>query len=78
MINLRPEGLSQPHISVVSPVYRAEGCIQELCRRLHAEVGAITSNYEIILVDDASPDRSWDAIVVEAQADAHVIGIRLL
>ena len=50
-----------PHISVVSPVYRAEGCVAELCRRLKLAIASITDNFEIILVEDRGPDNSWTA-----------------
>lgn len=66
-----------PHISVVSPVYRAEECVGELCRRLKSALGTLTEDYEIILVEDRSPDASWEAIEKEAAMDDRVRGIRL-
>ena len=49
----------RPFISVVSPVYMAERILPALCARLDAALSAITAHYEIILVCDGSPDRSW-------------------
>lgn len=66
-----------PHVSVVSPVYRAEACIGELCDRLKSTIGSITEDFEIILVDDRSPDNSWAAIQNESRKDFRVRGIRL-
>jgi dolichol-phosphate mannosyltransferase len=66
-----------PHISVVSPVYRAEGCVAELCRRLKLAVAPITEDFEIILIEDRGPDNSWAAIREEASKDVRVRGIRL-
>lgn len=66
-----------PLISVVSPVYRAEECVDELCRRLKAVLSAISEDYEIILVDDRSPDNSWQRIKNQADSDHRVRGIRL-
>jgi len=66
-----------PHLSVVSPVYRAEACIGELCDRLKSTVRSITEDFEIVLVDDRSPDNSWAAIQNEARKDSRVRGIRL-
>ena len=40
------------HISVVTPVYRAEGCLEELYRRLLAALSGITQDFEIIMVED--------------------------
>ncbi len=62
---------------MVSPVYLAEDCILELCRRLRLVLPAITNDYEIILVDDRSPDNSWMLIQEEARKDSRVKGIRL-
>jgi dolichol-phosphate mannosyltransferase len=67
----------KPHISVVSPVYRAEKIVSELVRQLHENVSKITDNYEIILVNDASPDNSWLSIVHECEQDVRVKGINL-
>jgi undecaprenyl-phosphate 4-deoxy-4-formamido-L-arabinose transferase len=39
---------------------------------------AVASAHEIILVDDGSPDRSWDAIATAAKEDDRVRGIRLM
>jgi dolichol-phosphate mannosyltransferase len=65
------------YLSIISPVYKAEEIIDELVKRIHQEVSKITSDYEVILVDDGSPDRSWSNIEVNCQKDARVKGIRL-
>ena len=65
------------HLSIVSPVYKAEGCISELCRRLKLAIEPLTEDYEIILVEDRSPDNSWAVIQTEAKKDSRVKGIRL-
>lgn len=49
-------------ISVISPVFNEEGCVEELCRQLHAVLSTLTPDFEIILVDDGSRDRSWELI----------------
>lgn len=54
--------VNKPLISVVSPVYKAERILPALCQRLEASLSAITQEYEIILVCDGSPDRSWDVM----------------
>jgi len=66
-----------PLLSVVSPVYRAAGCLPELHRRLTQVLGQLTPDYEIVLVDDGSDDRSWEVVVEIAGRDRHVKGIRL-
>ena len=66
-----------PHISVVSPVYRGEKMVHELVSRIQANVSKITDDYDIILVNDASPDLSWEMILKECQNDKRVKGINL-
>jgi len=66
-----------PHISVVSPVYGCSESLTELCNRLHSVLSLITEDYEIIFVNDASPDNSWDVIKALADADLRVKGIKL-
>ncbi len=66
-----------PHITVVSPVYRAESIVDELVERITTEVSKITENFEIVLVEDGSPDNSWEAIERNCQKDKRVKGIKL-
>jgi glycosyltransferase involved in cell wall biosynthesis len=63
--------------SVVSPVYRAEVIVPELVRRIRTTIESITQDYEIILVDDGSPDKSWEAITQESKKESRVKGIQL-
>jgi dolichol-phosphate mannosyltransferase len=65
-----------PHISVVIPVYKAENCLRELYQRLAMSLETITSDFEIILVEDCGGDRSWNIIVELANADKRVKGIQ--
>jgi len=64
------------HISVVIPVYRAESCLGELYRRLRAALETVTTDFEIVLVEDCGGDRSWPLIVELAQKDPRVKGIQ--
>jgi len=67
----------QPFISVVTPVYKAEACLEELHRRLVGALEAITPHFEIILVEDASPDGSWEVMTRIMQSDPRCKGIQL-
>lgn len=68
---------NSPHISIISPVYRGEKMVAELVRRIVTNVETITPHFEIILVNDASPDNSWYEIEKECQIDKRVKGINL-
>jgi len=65
------------HISVVSPVYKAEAIVDELVKRLTNELSKITNDYEIILVEDCGPDNSWGKIAENCKKNSHVKGIKL-
>ena len=64
-------------LSIVSPVYKAEKILDELIRRIHESVSTITSDYEIILVEDGSGDGSWQKIEAHSKTDNHIKGIKL-
>lgn len=65
------------HISVVIPVYKAEGCLDELYSRLKISLEIITEDFEIVMVEDCGGDRSWPMIIDMANRDARVKGIQL-
>lgn len=64
-------------LSVISPVYQAEDCINELYSRLVTTLATIAANFEIILVEDCSSDKSWDIIEQLCHRDKRVKGIKL-
>lgn len=66
-----------PELSIVSPVYRAEVCIEVLHRRLTTVLAQLNAEYEIILVDDGSPDRSGELLEKLAASDPHVTAVIL-
>jgi glycosyltransferase involved in cell wall biosynthesis len=65
-----------PVISVVIPVYRAEGCLRELHRRLVCSLEPISTDFEIILVEDCGGDRSWEVIQDLSRLDPRVMGLQ--
>jgi undecaprenyl-phosphate 4-deoxy-4-formamido-L-arabinose transferase len=70
--------LPPQRISVVIPVYRSEAILPELVRRLESVLGAIAENFELILVNDCSPDRSWDVISKLAEQYSWIRPINLM
>ena len=65
-------------ISVIIPVYRSESILPELVQRLESTLGKITADYEVVLVNDSSPDRSWSVICALAQRYAWVRSVNLM
>jgi undecaprenyl-phosphate 4-deoxy-4-formamido-L-arabinose transferase len=65
-------------LSVVVPVYRSEAILPELVRRLEGVLPALATNYELVLVNDSSPDGSWEVIGQLAAQHSWVHGINLM
>ncbi len=63
--------------SIIVPVYGCVDCLTTLCARLHQVMRTMTDRFEIILVDDRSPDQSWDSILHLQQQYPEVKGLRL-
>ena len=64
--------------SVVIPVYRGARTIEALLDRLAKTLPEIFDSYEVILVNDGSPDNSWDIINKLTRKYNFVRGIRLM
>ncbi|OGM19202.1 hypothetical protein A2686_04670 [Candidatus Woesebacteria bacterium RIFCSPHIGHO2_01_FULL_38_10] len=61
--------LTRKMISVVPVAYRDEGNIEELYKRVTRELKKITLNYEIVYVNDRSPDKSQSILEKLAKKD---------
>lgn len=64
-------------LSIVSPVFCAENLLPELVGRIEAAVQPATGDFEIILVEDASPDQSWQVIEHLASQNSRIKGLKL-
>jgi dolichol-phosphate mannosyltransferase len=67
----------KPLLSVVSPVYRAEQIVEDFVRQVTAAAEQVTSDFEIILVEDGSRDGTWLKIAAQCAHDSRVKGIKL-
>ncbi len=65
-------------LSVVIPCYRSEGSIAALVERLRPVLAAHAPAWEIILVDDASPDGTGQAVAALARSQPGVRAIALM
>lgn len=66
-----------PEISVVIPSYNCNNCLEELCLRLTQVLEGLVSSFEILIVDDRSPDGSWPLVESLSARFPSVRGIRL-
>ncbi len=66
-----------PLISIVSPIYKGEKMLEELVSRIDTAVATFTDNYEIVLVNDCSPDDSWNKIKEICTHNKKVKGLNL-
>jgi polyisoprenyl-phosphate glycosyltransferase len=66
-------------LSIVIPVFRSERLLPELVRRVAAALGpqGAGAAYELILVNDCSPDRSWEMIEQACEHYPNVKGVNL-
>lgn len=65
-------------LSVVIPVYRSAVILPELAKRLGVVLSEIATEYEVLFVDDSSPDDSWKVICQLAQQYPWIRAIRLM
>ncbi len=58
--------------SIIIPVYNSERSLRELHERLTKVMKEIKKNYEIIFVDDASDDSSWECLKKISKNDQNI------
>jgi len=64
--------------SIVIPCFNCKSTIKELVERIHVILKSMNCDYEIILVNDASIDNTWNEIQSIATNNKNVIGINLM
>lgn len=66
-------------LSIVVPVYRSATILPQLVEQIHSEMyrEGISENFELLLINDASPDNSWEVIRALADTYSFVKGISL-
>ena len=65
-------------LSVVIPVYKSEGILNKTIDELEKFFGGQNLEYEILLINDGSPDRSWNIIKERAGSNPRILGINLI
>src|SRR6266550_5231568 len=64
-------------LSIVVPVYRSEECLEALIEAIAEALDPTNRDYEVVLVNDCSPDNSWGVIEAVCRANPNVVGIDL-
>lgn len=64
-------------VSAVSPIYKAENTLETLCKEIISVFESMDLDIEVILVDDGSPDNSWEKIEELSGKDKRIRGIKL-
>jgi undecaprenyl-phosphate 4-deoxy-4-formamido-L-arabinose transferase len=66
------------HISFVIPCYRSEHTLMPVVTEIEDLMKSHNENaYEIVLVNDGSPDNVWQVIKEGSERDSHIVGINL-
>jgi glycosyltransferase involved in cell wall biosynthesis len=78
-LTMRLMAILSPTLSIVVPVYRSASILPELAEQIASamEAEAMASAFELILVNDASPDESWNVICTLASRYDFIRGINL-
>jgi polyisoprenyl-phosphate glycosyltransferase len=66
-----------PYLSVVIPVYRSEDCLETLIAGINRAMAPLGRYYEVVMINDCSPDHSWTVISWICQSNPNVVGIDL-
>lgn len=66
----------QIDVSVVVPLYNEEECVDELHRQITAALEPTGLQYEIVIVDDGSRDRSFERLAALHERDPHLKVVR--
>jgi glycosyltransferase involved in cell wall biosynthesis len=65
-----------PELSVVVPTYRGEASLPELLERLRTALA--DRDYEVVVVNDASPDGTWDLLEGLAASHPELVAVDLM
>jgi len=71
---VEPGGLD---LSIVVPVYRSADCLEALIVAIAAALRPTGLAYEVVLVNDGSPDRSWDVVEALCRTHPEIVGVDL-
>ena len=70
-------GGEPPELSIVVPVYGCVSCLQALTQRVGRALDGVVADWELIFVDDESPDGSWSILCELSKSDERIHAVRL-
>jgi len=69
--------MSSKSLSIIIPVFNSESSLKEVATRVVNVMDLMKFSYEIVFVDDASQDSSWEKILELAKENKNIIGLQL-
>jgi glycosyltransferase involved in cell wall biosynthesis len=69
--------MNQPLLSVVIPVFREGAQLSSFLTAVRSCLSQRNLSYELVLVDDGSPDDTWNIITSEAKSSQAICALRL-
>src|SRR6058998_3865153 len=69
--------MNQPLLSVVIPVFREGAQLSSFLTAVRGSLSQCNLPYELVLVDDGSPDDTWRVITAEAESCQAIRALRL-
>ena len=69
--------MGKSYVSVIVPVYNGQQTLEQLVQRLQRTLSLHCERFELVLVNDGSPDNSWETICRLAEENEWVRGIDL-
>jgi hypothetical protein len=77
-LSIRPlAARNLPYLSVVVPVYGCARALPALFTRLTSAAATVSADYQLVFVNDQSPDNSWEQIAAFAATEPRVLGLNL-
>jgi len=64
------------YLSIVVPLLNEETLVTELIRSIRRSVEEVVKEYEILVIDDGSLDKTWELVQNESTEDPRVKGIK--
>ncbi len=69
--------ITQRSLSIVVPVFQSAETLELLYKRLSEQLNILCADWEIIYIDDASVDDSWEKLLKLHRGDSRVKAVRL-